>query len=115
MLAESLFDLALGDVQRRADDVARHLVAELDDVFAEIGLDRLDAVLLEEIVDADLLADHGLALGDRLGAGLAAEAQDGLARGLGVAAPMDLAARRLHLRLELQQVLIEMTEDVVLQ
>src|ERR1043165_9759511 len=40
--AEDLGDLLLVDMHRRRDDVARHLVAQLDDVFAEVGLDRLD-------------------------------------------------------------------------
>ena len=39
---------------------------ELDDVFAEVGLDRLDAGRLERIVEGDLLGDHRLALGDGL-------------------------------------------------
>src|SRR5690606_41953064 len=42
--AEIRFYLRLGDVDRRRDDVARRFVAELDDIFAEIGLDRHDAV-----------------------------------------------------------------------
>ena len=62
--AEVGLDLLLREMHRRRDDVARRLVAELDDVFAEIGLDRRDAVRLEVIVDADLLGDHRLALGD---------------------------------------------------
>ena len=60
-------------MDRRGDDVARRLVAELDDVFAEIGLDRRDAVRLEVIVERDLLGDHRLALGDGLGADGAAD------------------------------------------
>ena len=42
------------------------------------------------------------------------EPKDGLARGFGVAAPMDLAARRDR-RLELLQILGEIGEGVVLQ
>ncbi len=68
-----LGDLLLHQVDRRRDDVARRLVAELDDVFAEIGLDRRDAVGFEMIVERDLLGDHRLALGDGLGAGRAAD------------------------------------------
>ena len=85
--AEIGLDLLLGEVHGRRDDVARRLVAELDDVFAEIGLDRLDAVLLEVLVEADLLGDHRLALGDGPRAGLAADVEDDVARlvgGLGV-------------------------------
>ena len=38
--AEVRLDLLLGEMHGRRDDVRRHLVAQLDDVFAEIGLDR---------------------------------------------------------------------------
>ena len=51
------------------------LVAELDDVFAEIGLDRRDAVRLQVVVEPDLLGDHRLALGDGARAGLAADVE----------------------------------------
>ena len=43
MLEEGVGDLVLGEMHRRRDDVAGRLVAQLDDVFAEIGLDRRDA------------------------------------------------------------------------
>ena len=46
------------------DDVARRLVAELDDVFAEIGLDRRDAVGFEASLSPISSRDHRLALGD---------------------------------------------------
>ena len=85
--AEVGLDLILGEVDRRRDDVARRLVAELDDVFAEIGLDRLDAVRLEVLVEADLLGDHRLALGDGLRPDAPADGEDDVARlgrGLGV-------------------------------
>ncbi len=78
--AERIGDLLLQEMDRRRDDMARRLVAELDDVFAEIGLDRLDLVLLEEIVERDLLGDHRLALGHGLGVDAAADPEDGLAR-----------------------------------
>ena len=61
--AELVLDLGLGEVNRGRDDVGRQLAAQLDDVFAEIGLDRRDAVAFEEVVEADLLGDHRLALG----------------------------------------------------
>ena len=40
-------------------------LAELDQVLAEIGLDRRDAIGFEMMVEVDLLGDHRLALGDR--------------------------------------------------
>ena len=78
--AEIRFHLCLVEVNRGRDDVRGRLVADLNDVFAEIGLDRHDAVRLEEIVEPDLLGDHGLALGDRLGARLPADVENQPAR-----------------------------------
>ena len=43
--AEALLPVLAVEVEGRGDDVARRLVAELQDVFAKIGLDRGDAVL----------------------------------------------------------------------
>ena len=112
--AEVVLDLLLGQVHRRRDDVARRLVAKLDDVFAEVGLHRLDAVVLEMLVEGDLLGDHRLALGDRAGAGLAADVEHDVARlgrGLGV---VHLAAGLDHLLLIGLEVEVEMGQRVVL-
>ena len=112
--AEVRLDLLLGEVHRRRDDVARRLVAELDDVFAEVGLDRLDAVRLEMLVEADLLGDHRLALGHGLRAGLPADGEDevaGVRRRLGV---VHLAAGLRDLLLVGLEVEVEMGERVVL-
>ena len=84
---------SLVQMEGRRDDVARRLVAELDDVFAEIGFDRHDAVGFEKGIELDLLRHHGFALGDGLRAGLAQDGEDGLARFFGVARPMHLCRR----------------------
>ena len=44
---EILLHLRGVEVDGRRDDVARQLAAQLDDVFAEVGLDRRDAVRFE--------------------------------------------------------------------
>ena len=44
--AEVGLDLLLGEMHRRHDDVRGQFVADLHEIFAEIGLDRRDAVLL---------------------------------------------------------------------
>ncbi len=41
-----------------SDDVAGALTRLLHDPLAEISLDAVDALLLEEMVEVDLLADH---------------------------------------------------------
>ncbi len=114
MLGEGVGEVAAREMDRRGDDVARRLVPELQDVLAEVGLDRGDAVLLEEVVEADLLGDHRLALGDRLRAGGAADVEDGLARLGRRAAPVHPAALLAHLRLEGLEVGVEVLERVVL-
>ena len=91
--AEIGLDLFLVEVHGRRDDMARMLVPELDDVFAEIGLDRPDAMALEEIVERDLLGDHRLALGYRAGVGRPADVEHDGARLLGRLGPVHLAAR----------------------
>ena len=112
--AEIRLDLILGDMDRRRDDMARRLVAKLDDVFAEIGLDRLDGVCREMVVEADLLGDHRLALGDGLRPDAPADGEDRVARfrrGLGV---VDHPAGGAHLVLIGLEVEVEMGERVIL-
>src|SRR6185437_7430920 len=113
-LAEALGDLLLHQVDGWGNDVARILLADLDDVLAEIGLDRRDAVLLEVIVERDLLGDHRLALGHRLGAEPLTDRQHRVARLLRRAAPMHVPALRLDVLLEGLEVEIEILEHVVL-
>ena len=71
--AEIRRDLLLVEVDDGGDDVARRFAPDLHDILAEIGLDHLDAGGFEMGVEPDLLRHHGLALGDELGARLAAE------------------------------------------
>ena len=78
--AEIALHLRRVEMHGRRDDVARHLVAQLDDVFAEVGLDRPDAGRFERGVEPDLLGDHRLALGDGLRADARQMARIALAR-----------------------------------
>ena len=113
-LAKLLLPVLAVKVEGRGDDVARQLVAQLDNVFAEIGLHRRDAVALQVLVHADLLGDHALALGHRPRAGLLADRQHlrtGIVRG---GAPMQLPAGCLQLRLVRLEVEIEVGQRVVL-
>ena len=86
LLAELPGDLVFVLMDGRHDDVARRLPVELDDVLAQVGLDGLDAVGLQEGVEVHLLGDHALALDQGLGAPRPQQAQDqlvGLLAGLG--------------------------------
>ncbi len=104
----------LGQVHGRGDDMARRLAPELDDVFAEVGLDRLDAVRLQMLVELDLFGDHRLALGHAASAEQPTDAQDRVARLFRRAAPMHLAAGLDHLCFEALEIEIEMLDGVVL-
>ncbi len=101
-------------MERGRDDVAGQFVAKLDDVFAEVGLDRRDAVAFQVVVDAQLFADHRLALGDGARVGVAADLQHGGARFIGGGAPVHLAAGGDHLGLPFLQVEVEIRQRVVL-
>ncbi len=114
MGAEGVRHLVFRQVHGRGDDVARRLVAELDDVFAEVGLDRAEALLLQELVDPDLLADHRLPLGDRVGARVAADLQHRLPGRLRIATPVHVRAVGLRLLGEPLQVEVEVGEGMVL-
>src|SRR5476649_593676 len=114
MLEECVGDLVLGEMDRRRDDVAGRLVAELDDVLAQIGLDRRDAGLLEMLVERDLLGHHRLRLGDGACTHALAEIGDDASRIGGGRCPMNVAAQADHLALELLEVEIEIGERVVL-
>src|SRR6266478_4619898 len=94
--------------------MARRLVAQLDDVFAEIGLDRDDAVLFEILVEPDLLGDHRLALGDDLGVDRAADLQYRGARFIRCSRPMNPAARGEDVAFVKLEIEVEMLEGVVL-
>ena len=47
------------------DDVRGTLAAQLDDVFAEVGLDDAVAGGFEIVVETDLLGDHGFGFGNQ--------------------------------------------------
>ena len=88
--------------------------AQLNDVLAEVGFDRLDPRRLEGVVETDLLGDHRLALGDALRAHRLAEVDDDLARFLGVLRVVDFAAARADLLLVGLEIKIEVGERVIL-
>ena len=113
-LAEAVLPVLLVEVERRRNDVARQFVAKLDDVFAEIGFDRRDAVAFQVVVDAQLLADHRLALGDGARVGGAADLQHRVARFVGGGAPVHLAAGASPRSPPSLQVEVEIRQRVVL-
>jgi hypothetical protein len=65
-------------------------------------------------VEADFLRHHGLSLGDRLGAGLAADGEHDVARLLGGQRKMHFSAGRLHAPLVGLEIEVEVRKRVVL-
>ena len=114
MLAECIGDLLLGEMHGRCDDVARRLVAELNDVFAKIGFDGTNAFLFETLVDRDFLADHRFGLGDGSSAGVPTNPENRLPGFFGIHAPVNLPAGFDDFRFEPLQVEIQVLEDMVL-
>jgi hypothetical protein len=92
----------------------RRLAAKLNDIFAKIGLDRIDPRRLERGVEAKLLGDHRLAFGHGLGAALLTELQDDIDAFPGGQRIMDMAAGGDNLRLIGFEIEIEMGERVIL-
>ena len=113
-LAKILLDVVLRDMDCRRNDVRGGLAAKLDDVFAEVGLDRLHPRRLDRVVEPDLLRDHRLALGDALRPERLAEVDDDPARLLGVLCVMNVAAALVHLALVGFEIEVEMGERMVL-
>ena len=113
MLVEELRDLALGLVHRRRNNVAGRLFRELDNVLAEIRLDGFDAGALQCLVDGDLFAHHGLALGDALGTDTPADTDDDVAGVLRRARPVDFSTVGLHALLESFQIKVQILQRVL--
>lgn len=101
-------------VHRRHHDVAGRLVVELLDAFTEVGLDDLDASLLEEGPHLAFVGEHRLALDQRLGAACGHDVVHDLVVLGGVACPVHGGTVGLRLALELLQVVGQVGEGVLL-
>src|SRR5581483_5457554 len=85
----------------------RRLVGELQEILAEVGLERPDARRRERVVELDLLSCHRLRLHGELRARGAADRRDVFVRLLARAAEGDLAPSGLDAVGEARQVLVE--------
>ncbi len=101
-------------MQRRRDDVIRTLVGQLEDIFAEIGFNGFQLMLLQALVEMNLLAGHGFRFHQHVHAALLGEIQDEVGGFLAGAAEDDFAAVRDHVRFELLQIIIEILDGVLL-
>ena len=102
-------------MDRRADDVARPFIGELDNILAEIGFADRIAERLEVRIEGDFLGNHRLALGDPARAHGFAEIADDLARLTRVGRPMDANPGGDGVPLVEFEVVIEMFEGVILE
>ena len=114
VLVEQLRDLFAGFVDRGRDDVARHFTSELDNVLAEIGFNDLHAGFFQRMVEVDLLADHRLSFGHRVGIALHAQTGDDLAGLSAVFGPVHMPALVLDLLFELGEIVSQVVQHVVL-
>ena len=94
-------------VDCRNQDVARRVVAQLNDQFGQIGLDRGDAVCFEVLVEPDFPGGHRLDFdhfGDRVGGAPAARTMSVTIRlASSASAPSGPRRARLDVALELPQ------------
>jgi hypothetical protein len=87
-------------MHRRGDDVRRRFAGQLDNVLAEIGLDRLDAGSGQRFIELRLFREHRLRLG-RLGHAMAARHVDHqIANLLAITRPQHLGTAGFGLHLE---------------
>ena len=115
VLPEEFDDLRHRLVDGRSNDVARHLLGELDDVFAEIGFDHLYVMFLQEAVEADFLGHHGLALAQHPHAAGGQQLQHDLASVCRGFRPVHHPALFLAARLEVLQMQVQLTEGARLR
>ena len=111
---EDVADLGPVAVDRGDEEVRRQVPAQLDDELREVRLPGGDPGLRERLVELDLLGRHRLDLDDLVRARIPDEPDDDRVRLLGIARPVDDAARRGDVRLELDEQLRQAREDVVL-
>jgi hypothetical protein len=101
-------------VDRRDEDVARQVVAELHDELREVGLPRGDPLGRERLVEPDLLGRHRLDLDDLVDAVRCRHLGDDAAGLLGVPGPVDDRSGGGQRLLEPDEVLVEVEQDIVL-
>ena len=111
---EDVANLAAVTVNCGHQNVGGAVVAELHDFLGEVGLDSVDAVFLEELVQTGLCGCHGFDLDDFVHALLADQVQGDLVCLGGVAGPVHVATGSGEVALELLEQLGEVCQNVVL-
>src|SRR5262249_46736629 len=101
------------EMDDRCDDMARGLAPELHDIFAEVGLDHLDAGRPEMSGEPHLLRHHRLSLGNKLRAVPAAQPKHNVACVRGSRSEMHLTSALDDLAFIGFEIKIEMSECVI--
>jgi hypothetical protein len=87
-------------------------VPQLDDALSQVGVDDLEAARLEVGVEAALLGEHRLALGDAANAALGKQSADDAVVGLRIRGPVHDGAGGRRPLLEAGQIDVEVVERV---
>src|SRR5690606_16495861 len=95
--AEVSFHLVAGKMHSRRDNVAWMLAPQLNDIFAKVGLHRLNAIGFKKVIEFDLFGDHRLALGGATRTNRTADVENNLAGIRGSLGPVHVAAAFRHL------------------
>ena len=90
------------------------MASQLDDVFAEISFDGLDARLFQSRIEMDLLGRHRLRLHDARSAALANQVDNNLARRCPVLGPVNLSTPLLNTFFERFEMNMQVRERFVL-
>ena len=114
LLAEAGGHLLAGDVDGGHHDVAGRYLHELKDALAKVGLDHVDAVLNEVVVQMALFGEHRLALNHLLDVVLTHDLHDDVVVFVGIFCPMHMHAILLGIGLELLQIVGQMGDGVPL-
>ena len=99
-IQEDAADFGAVAVDRGDDDVAGHVVGQLDDHLGEVGLASADALFLQVLVEVGLLGGHGLDLDDLVNALGLDDVRDDAVGLVLVARPVDDAAAGGHVAFE---------------
>ena len=101
-------------MQRRRYNVIRPFVRQLDDVLAQVGLYRFEAVVFQALVEIDLVGGHRFRFDNKVRLALRGEVQDKIGNFRAIFAIHYVPAVCLHVPLEFFQVMIQVIDGVLL-
>ena len=113
-LSEQFGDVSFRLVYCRSEYVRRFFVRYLDDVFAEVRLNRFDACMLKGLVQFNLFSNHRLALDRPTNFVRSRDAENDFASFFRVARPVNFAAKTNDAFFELNQVSVEVSNRFML-